>query len=306
MAASLLPRVKSTLALPAQRKSLHALDGAYASLRHGRSVDFEDLREYQHGDEVRDIDWRATARHSTLLVRRTRATRLHTVLFAVDAGRTMTALAPDDRTKKDLALLATGALGVLALRHGDEVSFVFGDADGTGRLAPARSEGALEGALRTLDQRISASSAANAREALLDRIARTVERRTILVVVTDEAPVTDRVARLLRRLRLQHDVLWITLADADPVLPAEVGFGRGAARGRRDRADVDTGWAVPGFVQGDPEVYAELRARRTATEARLADLLSELGIGHTVLTAADTVVPDLLRLLHRRSRARSR
>lgn len=45
---------------------MHPLDGAYASLMRGRGSDFEDLREYQVGDQVRDIDWRASARHNEI------------------------------------------------------------------------------------------------------------------------------------------------------------------------------------------------------------------------------------------------
>jgi uncharacterized protein (DUF58 family) len=126
--ASLITQVKSKLFIHSTRKSLHALDGAYASLLHGRSLDFEDLRKYEYGDQVRDIDWRATARLGTPLVKRSRATRMHTVLFVVDTGRSMSALAADERSKKELAILATGVLGVLTLRHGDDFSTVYGDA----------------------------------------------------------------------------------------------------------------------------------------------------------------------------------
>lgn len=156
---SLITQVKSKLFIHSNRKSLHALDGAYASLLHGRSLDFEDLRKYEYGDQVRDIDWRATARLGTPLVKRSRATRMHTVMFVVDTGRSMTALAADERSKKDLAILATGALGVLTLRHGDDFTVVYGDASRVRRLAPGRSEGALEHALRTIDRAVDDAAA---------------------------------------------------------------------------------------------------------------------------------------------------
>ncbi|MFE7651220.1 DUF58 domain-containing protein, partial [Streptomyces phaeoluteigriseus] len=221
--ASLITQVKSKLFIHSSRKSLHALDGAYASLLHGRSLDFEDLRKYEYGDQVRDIDWRATARLGTPLVKRSRATRMHTVMFVVDTGRSMAALAADERSKKELAILATGALGVLTLRHGDDFTVVYGDASRVRRLAPGRSEGALEHALRTLDRAVDDAAAPSDRDALLSFVTRTVARRMIVVVLTDEAPVTSETERLLRRLRVQHDVLWLTLRDADPVLDHRTG-----------------------------------------------------------------------------------
>lgn len=292
---SLITQVKSKLFVHSSQKSMHALDGAYASLLHGRSLDFEDLRKYEYGDQVRDIDWRATARLGTPLVKRHRANRMHTVLFVVDTGRSMRALAHDERPKKDLAILATGALGILALRHGDDFSVVHGDAERIRRRAPGRSEGALEHALRTIDQATD-EGAASDRDALLSYVARTIARRMIVVIVTDEAPVTDETERTLRRLRVQHDVLWITLRDADPVLD----YASAAVR-----ADVNTRWAVPDFVHGDREVLGELTAQSEADAARLASLLDRLEISHTSLDTQDDAVPQLLRMLNRRAHVRN-
>ncbi|MGP6178303.1 DUF58 domain-containing protein [Microbacterium sp. A196] len=293
--ASLITQVKSKLFIHSSQKSMHALDGAYASLLHGRSLDFEDLRQYEYGDQVRDIDWRATARMGEPLVKRHRANRMHTVLFVVDTGLSMTALAHDEQPKKDLAILATGALGILALRHGDDFSVVHGDAQRIRRRAPGRSEGALEHALRALDHEIANASAPSDRDALLSYVARTVAKRCIVVVVTDDAPVTDETERMLRRLRVQHDVLWITLRDADPALP----FASHAAR-----ADVNTRWAVPDFVHGDAEVLGEIAAQSRADAARRDDLLDRLEISRAALDTQDAAVGELLRLLNRRAHVR--
>lgn len=293
---SLITRVKSALFIHSSRKSLHALDGAYASLLHGRSLDFEDLREYEYGDQVRDIDWRATARHGTPLIKRYRANRMHTIMFVVDTGRSMSALARDERSKRDLTVLATGALGILTLRHGDDFTAVYGDADGVRRLAPSRSEGALERALRAINDAIENSAAPSDRTALLSFVARTVARRMILVVVTDQAPLTAESERLLRRLRAQHDVIWITISDADPVLDRIT---------PEIRSDVDSRWEVPDFVQGDLAIVRELKAENEARTARLSETLLGLEIDHGLLDGQDDAVPRLLRMLNRRSHARN-
>lgn len=297
---SLITQVKSKLFIHSSQKSMHALDGAYASLLHARSLDFDDLREYEYGDQVRDIDWRATARVGTPLVKRYRANRMHTVLFVVDTGLSMTALAHDEKPKKDLAILATGALGILALRHGDDFSVVHGDADRIRRRAPGRSEGALEHALRAIDHAISTANAPTDRDALLSYVARTIARRCIVVIVTDEAPITDGTERMLRRLRVQHDVLWVTVRDADPVLPAE-GLSDAGSRRRRD---VASRWAVPDFVQGDADVFDELAAQSRADAARRDDLLDRLEISRAALDTQDGAVNELLHMLNRRAHVR--
>lgn len=299
---SLITQVKSKLFIHSSQKSMHALDGAYASLLHGRSLDFEDLRAYEYGDQIRDIDWRATARMGgDPLVKRHRANRMHTILFVVDTGLSMTALAHDEKPKKDLAILATGALGILALRHGDDFSVVHGDASRIRRRAPGRSEGALEHALRTISHAISTAVAPSDRDALLSFVARTISRRCIVVIVTDDAPVTDETERMLRRLRVQHDVLWITLRDADPVLP----LGGLRERGGRNRRDVQTRWSVPDFVHGDAEVLSELAAQSQADASRRDTLLDRLEISRAELDAQDAAVGELLRMLNRRAHVRN-
>lgn len=309
---TLITQVKSKLFIHSSQKSTHALDGAYASLLHARSLDFDDLREYEYGDQVRDIDWRATARIGTPLVKRYRANRMHTVLFVVDTGLSMTALAHDEKPKKDLAILATGALGVLALRHGDDFSLVYGDADRIRRRAPGRSEGALEHALRAIDHAIANASAPSDRDGLLSYVARTIARRCIVVIVTDEAPVTDETERMLRRLRVQHDVLWVTVRDADPVLPAASGpFTSTRSRSlstsdglRGRRRDVATRWSVPDFVQGDADVVAELAAQSRTDAARRDDLLDRLEISRAALDSQAGAVGELLHMLNRRAHVR--
>ncbi len=67
---SLLQRVKAKMAIFAHRKARGMLDGEYGSVFRGRSLDFDDLRAYIPGDDVRDIDWKASARFGSPLIKR--------------------------------------------------------------------------------------------------------------------------------------------------------------------------------------------------------------------------------------------
>ena len=293
--AGLLARVKSKLFIASKLKSVHPLDGGYASLVRGRSLDFEDLRPYEHGDEVRDIDWRATARMGEPMVKRSYAERRHSILFVVDTGVGMRALARDEKPKKDLAVLAVGVLALLSVRHGDDVLLMYADGDRARRTEPRRTEGGVELLLRSLDRAIEDATATAPRDALLDAVATTIAKRMIVVVVTDEAPLGPAVERRLRRLRAQHDIIWVTLRDADPVV-----LKRPAA----SRRDAVSGWAVPGFLQGSAEIVAELEAERRAEDARRRALLDRLEITHVELGGQETAAADVLGMLHGRSHAR--
>ena len=317
--ASLLTPVKGKLFIDSTRKSTHALDGAYASLLRGHSLDFDDLRAYEYGDQIRDIDWKATARLGSPVVRRSLATRMHTALFVVDTGLSMAALAHDEKPKKELAILTVGVLGLLALRHGDDFCLVSGDSAGVRRREIGRSEAALEHTLRQIDRAVDDASAPSDRDALLSYVARTISRRMIVVVLTDEAPVGAETERLLRRLRVQHDVLWITLRDAEPVLDAVPagglrarrearstgsGTGSGSAAPQRARRDVASHWAIPEFLQGDAELAAELHAADAAAAAHTEALLRRLEITNVALADQDGAVGELLAMLDARSHVR--
>lgn len=293
--ASLITQVKSKLFISSSRASMHQLDGAYASLLRGRSMDFEDLRRYEIGDQVRDIDWRASARLGQVLVKRTRATRMHTVTFVVDTGRTMAALAEDELPKSEMSVLAAGALGYLTVAHGDEIGLVHGDAAGVKRAPGGRSEAALEHVLRTVRDATTASAAPGSIDALLSFVARTISRRMILVVIADEAPLTAETERHLSRLRMQHDIVWITIADADPVLEEH---------SRASRRDVLTGWLVPDFVHGHAAVRDEWEKRRSEEARARAEVLDRWAVSHATLHTRDDAVPTILRMLDRRSRVR--
>lgn len=288
---SLLPAVASRLFVHTRLASAHPLDGAYASLVRGRSMDFEDLRDYQFGDDVRDVDWKATARHGELLVKRSRARRMHSVVFAVDTGLDMASLSPDERPKSELAILAVGAIGLLSHRHGDDVSVILADEGGSRRLPAHRSEGALELALREIRDRTADARAASDRAALLASIVSTVKRRSIVVVVAGEDPLDEREEKLLRRLQAQHDVVWVSVRDADPVAP------RGAV-------DARTRWAVPAHLRGNKNVLAEIAEQRRRDDAARDGLLDSLEVSHVELSHADTAVPQVLRMLARRPRVR--
>lgn len=293
---SLITQVKSKLFITSARRSMHPLDGAYASLMRGRGSDFEDLREYQVGDQVRDIDWRASARHNEILVKRMRADRMHTVLFVVDTGTTMAALAENEEPKYELALLAAGALGYLTVSHGDDIGLVYGDSSVVKRRASGRSESALEATLRTIQSATQESTAEGSINKLLEFVAATVARRMILAIITDEAPMNERTDQLIRRLRVQHDMLWITITDANPVL---------ANHSQSARSDVVTGWAVPEFVHGDDSLRGAVVAEEEREDAERRARLEKYAISHVTVRDSANTIPDILRMLDRRDRARA-
>ncbi|MBX7444490.1 MULTISPECIES: DUF58 domain-containing protein [unclassified Arthrobacter] len=293
--ASLLQRVKSKMAIFAHRKARGMLDGEYASVFRGRSLDFDDLRAYVPGDEVRDIDWKATARHGSPLIRRYVAVRRQTVLLVTDTGRNMAAQSRSGETKKDIAVLALGVLGYLAHRHGDAVGLVCGDASGTRTLPAKGGEAHLERLLRHIDSHTRLDAPPSSIDDQLDFLARIIKGRHLLFVVADEIPATAATAQILRRLRAQHEVLWLTIRDAE-LAPAHL------APGTESYSVADSSLLVgePALSDAVAAAYAHATALR---DAGRKTMLRSAGITEGEVAGSHDVISALFALLERHRRA---
>jgi uncharacterized protein (DUF58 family) len=302
---SLLRKVKAKAHLRAHRKVRSVLDGEHGSIHKGRSMDFDDLREYVIGDDVKDLDWKATARSGRPLVKRFVATRQHAVMLVVDTGRSMSALADATSTKRDVAVFAAGVVAQLATRHGDLVGLLAAPAPpGTPAvrnaaraqyIAPGAREVHIERILRTIHDAIDPAGLPSQLDELLDYAAQNLHRQMILVVIADDTDLTDRHRALLRRLDAQHEVLYCTVGDVAMTDPALLG---------RDLHVVGVGAHVPAYFRRSEALHDDLIAtmRRRANETRAT--LGRLGIAATRISSESSVVPGMVELLERHRRTR--
>ena len=305
---SLLTRVKSKMSIFAHRKARGMLDGEYGSVFKGRSLDFDDLRAYIPGDEVRDIDWKASARHGSPLIKRYVAVRRQTVLLITDTGRNMAASALGGEEKKDIAVMALGVVGYLAQRHGDVVGLVCGDATSSRSLPAKAGEAHLERLLRTVDGGTGLTSPRSSIGEQLSYVARNYGQRMLLFVVADEVVPDAGMERLLRRLRAQHEVLWLTVRDAEL---AGASPGRLQAAGLQeaatqpaDRYDVADSRLLPGRLAESEAVIRAYTAAQEQRDATRETVLRRLGIAHVHAGSSHDVMPAVFTLLERHRRGK--
>jgi uncharacterized protein (DUF58 family) len=138
-----LPPFHAKRHLPSKLQRLRELDGRAAVQVRGAGTEFDSLRDYVRGDDVRSIDWRATARRQNVVVRTWRPERDRRVVIVLDTSRTSAARIQDE-PRLDTGIEATLLLAVLAERGGDRVDFLAYD-----RRVRARVESASKGVLLT-------------------------------------------------------------------------------------------------------------------------------------------------------------
>lgn len=132
-----LPPFKSRKHLPSRITRLKELDGRTSVMVRGPGTEFDSLREYVRGDDVRSIDWRATARRNDVMVRTWRPERDRRVVLLIDTGRTSAARI-DDEPRLDTAFEASLLLAALAGPAGDRVDVVAFDRRVRGRVQGAQ------------------------------------------------------------------------------------------------------------------------------------------------------------------------
>ncbi|HUS09059.1 MAG TPA: DUF58 domain-containing protein [Pyrinomonadaceae bacterium] len=181
----------------------------------GEGREFESLRDYVRGDELRHISWSATARRGKLTTRQYQIERDQTILIAIDGGRLMTARI-EQETKLDSAVHAALALMSAAARAGDNAGLlVFGRKIKT-FLPPGRGREHLDAALEALYS-VEPEMIEPSYSRAFEFIAANSKRRSLVILITDlvDEEGSKELLTSLRLLRPRHLPLVVTIADRD-------------------------------------------------------------------------------------------
>ncbi|MGA7467749.1 DUF58 domain-containing protein [Mycobacterium sp.] len=249
-----LPPFLSRKHLPSRLARLREIDGLLPTLTRGQGTEFDSLREYVDGDDVRSIDWRATARRADVVVRTWRPERDRRVVIVLDTGRTAAGRVgvdpmaddPAGWPRLDWSMDAALLLAALASRAGDHVDFLAHDRIArAGVFGASRTESLarLVEAMAPLKPALIESDAT----AMVSAIARRTRRRALVVLMTDlnSSALDEGLLPLLPQLAAKHPVIIAAVADprvdqlaAGRADAAEVYDAAAAERSRNDRAAI--------------------------------------------------------------------
>lgn len=291
MATSLLTRVKARVDLHTSSRARGLIQGRGRSLFKGSGEDFDDLKYYQPGDKISDIDWKATARSGEPLIRQFNEERVRHLSIVADTSAGMAATAADGTSKRDAMVMAAGLICFLAQKNGDLVALVAGSDDRPVQLPSRSSDGHLELLLRTIQKTTTSAAPPADTSWLLERAFRVTARPTLMTIITDEAHPTVEDFTLLRRLTTRHDLLVIRIADADPLAPDHL---------ERDVVDVSSPRDVSALTRGSARVARDVAAYRQARDAGIREMLDRLHITHLLTEGESTVVDDMVAMLRAR------
>jgi uncharacterized protein (DUF58 family) len=282
-------RVVKQVEIKARILADEALMGTYRSVFRGSGLDFEEVREYEPGDDIRSIDWNVTARMNAPYIKKYREERELNIYLAVDVSSSAW-FGTGGLSKRELAADVAALLAVTALHNNDRVGLVL-FADGVREfIPPGQGRHHLLRVIRSLlfaEPRRSRTEIAS----VADYLANVTKKRNVVFVISDFLDVDFEPP--LRALGHKHDLIALILND-----PRE---GDLPSVGLVALEDAESG-QVAYLDTSDPAVRGEFA--RTARERRAQRLraFSRMGMDRVDLSTDRPYVPALLALFNARSR----
>jgi len=272
-----------------------SLAGEYHSVFKGMGMEFDEMRPYSPGDDVRRIDWNVTARMNTPYIRKYQEERELTVFLAVDASGSSD-FGTTGQFKRELAAELAAVLSFAATTNNDKVGLLI-FTDKSELIVPPRK--GKRHVLRMVRDLLvfTPEGRGTSIESALDTINRVVKRRSITFLISDFLVEPESLRRPLAATNRRHDVIALDLHDPMEHQIPDVGL--------MVLEDAETG--------GLEWVDTSNKAWREAFEARTLDLeqqkrrlLSSLAIDHIQISTDKDYVVELNEFFARRSRRRAR
>ncbi len=271
------------------------LQGDYRTLMRGAGLDLADLREYQHHDDVRHIDWNVTARLQHPYVRQFTEDREVSAWFLVDLSASVD-FGSGTRTKRGVACEFVAVLARLLTRHGNRVgALLYGTEVDTVIPARAGRQHVLQLLQRMASRPAQAAAGTTQLRDLLVAAQRIVKRRSTVFVVSDfvSPPGWEPV---LAELTRRHDVTAVRLFDPLEMELPDLGLLTMHDAETGEQLQVDT---------HDARFRARFAAAAAAREEVLLDALARAGVDTLELATDDELLDAILRFSDlRRQRVR--
>lgn len=209
-----IKKIKANISIYASKKTSNILDGEYKSIYKGRSLDFDDLREYVIGDDIKYIDWKSSARSGKTLIRRYIAEKKHNILFVLDTGKKMLGDTKKIEPKKELAIMTMGTLAYLVNHHGDMVGSMYNTYKGLQYYPLKTGIQNIQKMIYHYESDIDKDTGRNLNDILI-HISQYMKRKMIIFIITDIAGIENIQEDVLKKLTIQNDVMVMNISDAD-------------------------------------------------------------------------------------------
>ena len=249
-------------------RSNSVADGAFPSVFRGQSMEFEDLRPYVPGDNLRDMDWKATSRTGIPMVRNYVADKRKQIIFMADTGRTMRGIMPDGTDKRECSILTIASAAYLSGRSGADYCILSGK-DWRSRLKRfGNGPVFLEEGMTELQDEVYGNEVydpAGRLDAILDAPLRGVA----VCLVTDMKGLLEIPERILRTAAAEREFYVFEIMDT--------------SLDRKNYFDVLTDRMIPEFISRSKRLSSEIWKKQTEYQTQIRSKLRRCGVYYAYL-----------------------
>ncbi len=263
--------------------------GQYRSVFRGRGMEFDEVRQYQPGDDIRSIDWNVTARAGDAYIKRFCEERELTVLFLVDVSASG-AFGSTSGSKLDLVVEIAALLMFSALKNNDKVGLITFCDEVLEHIPPRKGKSHVLRMIRTLVSTPPRARETNLR-AVLESLNRTQKRRAVVFLISDF--LAEDARRVLAVSNKRHDLTAITVSDPRERELPDVGFV--------SLVDAETGEIVEVDTR-QPRVREQFFAASAERAQRVSDQLRRVGVDELAVETGSDYAHALRRFFHMREK----
>lgn len=291
--AEILQQVRA-IQIVARRSVDDLFAGQYQSVFRGRGMEFDEVREYQPGDDIRTIDWNVTARSGNCFIKRYCEERELTVLFLVDISASG-AFGSTEHSKLDVLVEIVALLMFSALKSNDRAGLLTFCDEVRDYYPPRKGKSHVLHLIRELVAVQPVRRETRVSDAL-DYLNRVQKRRAVVFLLSDLLDCERERGALRRALQLtnrRHDLSVMTISDRRERWLPDVGLVR--------LQDAETGEMIE--VDSSSRHVRHLFASWNAARERArAELLRQSAVDHLPLDTGSDYVADLRRFFRKRAR----
>lgn len=265
------------------------LAGEYGSVFKGRGMEFDEVREYTPGDEIRTIDWNVTARMGHPYVKRYVEERELTIMFLVDLSASG-AFGTLQKTKSEVAAELCALLSFSAVKNNDKVGLIVFTDTIEMFIPPQKGVSHVLRLIRELLCFSPRQAQTNIVEAL-DYLGRVIHKRSVVFLISDFQ--SEDFEKRLRVLSGRHDLIAISIADPCEISMPQVGLVELEDAETGEQVILDTGSSS---VRGE---YERLGCERSS---RLRDMFRSINVDYTEVVTGGDYVKELVRFFKSREK----
>lgn len=265
------------------------LAGEYHSVFKGQGVEFEEVREYQAGDDIRTIDWNVTARMGEPFVKRYREERELTVMLVVDLSSS-SRFGTTAKMKQEVAAELSAVLAFSAIKNNDRVGLILFTDDVDKFIPPKKGKKHVLRLIRELLTFESPGGQTDIKSAL-DYLNKVTTRKSVVFLISDF--INTGFENSLRVANTRHDLIAISIQDPREVDMPGVGF--------LELEDAETGEVIvfDTFNTNDRSLFHETVETETT---QLNETMKRMKVDHVPVLTNQSYIDPLVKLFQRRAK----